>query len=136
LRGTPRFAELPLGAIRPTGWLHDQLRLQADGVTGRLPEVWPDVGPDSGWLGGPGESWERGPYYLDGLLPLGHVLGDQELIARTKPWVDWLINSQREDGWFGPVDNDDWWPRMIACKVLTQHHDATAVPGGLLPLPA
>jgi hypothetical protein len=123
--GTPRFAELPLGAIRPTGWLHDQLRLQADGVTGRLPEVWPDVGPDSGWLGGPGESWERGPYYLDGLLPLAHVLGDQDLIARTKPWVDWLIDSQREDGWFGPVDNDDWWPRMIACKVLTQYHDAT-----------
>lgn len=132
--GTPRFAELPLGAIRPTGWLHDQLRLQADGLTGRLPEVWPDVGPDSGWLGGPGESWERGPYYLDGLLPLAHVLDDQELIAKTRPWVDWLLQSQREDGWFGPADNDDWWPRMIACKVLTQHHDATGddrVPGFL-----
>ena len=123
--GEPRHTELPLGAIRPKGWLHDQLRLQADGHTGRLPEVWADVGPDSGWLGGPGESWERGPYYLDGLLPLAYVLADDELIARTRPWVDWLLQSQTADGWFGPVDNDDWWPRMIAAKVLTQHHDAT-----------
>ncbi|QDP97822.1 hypothetical protein FOE78_19625 [Microlunatus elymi] len=123
--GRSRHAELPLGAVRPTGWLHDQLRLQADGLTGRLPEVWPDVGPDSGWLGGPGESWERGPYYLDGLLPLAYLLDDRELIEKTRPWVDWLIDSQRADGWFGPPDNDDWWPRMIAAKVLTQHHDAT-----------
>ncbi|SDS19080.1 beta-L-arabinofuranosidase domain-containing protein [Microlunatus soli] len=121
----PRQAELPLGAIRPEGWLHDQLRLQADGLTGRLPEVWPDVGPDSGWLGGTGESWERGPYYLDGLLPLAYVLDDQDLIDQVRPWVEWMIGSQRADGWFGPAGNDDWWPRMVACKVLCQHHDAT-----------
>ncbi|HEY9291766.1 MAG TPA: beta-L-arabinofuranosidase domain-containing protein, partial [Microlunatus sp.] len=123
--GRLRHAELPLGAVRPAGWLQDQLRLQADGLTGRLPEVWPDVGPDSGWLGGPGESWERGPYYLDGLLPLAYLLEDRQLIEKTRPWVDGLINSQRSDGWFGPPDNDDWWPRMIAAKVLCQHHDAT-----------
>ena len=120
-----RQAELPVGAIRPDGWLQDQLRLQADGLTGRLPEVWPDVGPGSGWLGGDGESWERGPYYLDGLLPLAHILDDQELIERVQPWIEAMIDSQRPDGWFGPAGNDDWWPRMVACKVLCQHHDAS-----------
>ena len=49
--------ELPLGSIRPTGWLHDQLRLKADGITGRLEQIWPDVGPNSAWLGGTGEDW-------------------------------------------------------------------------------
>ncbi|HEY1807971.1 MAG TPA: hypothetical protein VGG42_05370, partial [Acidobacteriaceae bacterium] len=61
------FFLLPLGSIQPHGWLLDQLRIQAAGLSGHLYEIWPDVGPNSGWLGGTGESWERGPYYLDGL---------------------------------------------------------------------
>lgn len=119
---------LPPGAIRPTGWLLDQLRLQAAGQTGRLEEVWADVGPDSGWRGGPGECWERGPYYLDGLVPLAHVLDDAGLKALAQPWIESMLAGQRADGWFGPAGNDDWWPRMVAAKVLTQHADATGDP--------
>src|SRR5262249_2326323 len=72
---------LPLTSIKPKGWLRRQLKIQADGLTGHLDEFWPDVGPNSGWLGGAGEAWERGPYYLDGLLPLAYLLEDERLIA-------------------------------------------------------
>ena len=72
------FYLLPLSAIRPAGWLRAQLQLQADGLSGHLDETWPDVGPNSGWLGGSGESWERGPYFLDGLTPLAYLLGDRK----------------------------------------------------------
>lgn len=116
---------LPLGSIRPTGWLRRQLEIQAAGLTGCIEECWPDLGPDSGWLGGDGESWERGPYYLDGLLPLAHLLGDATLRSRAERWVEWMLGSQREDGQFGPTSNEDWWPRMVAVKVLIQHHEAT-----------
>jgi len=51
------FIALPLGAVKPKGWLLDQLRVQANGLTGHLDEIWADVGPTSGWLGGSGESW-------------------------------------------------------------------------------
>jgi hypothetical protein len=43
------FLLLPLGAIRPTGWLRRQLEVQAQGLSGQLDETWPDVGPNSGW---------------------------------------------------------------------------------------
>ena len=57
-----QFAELPIGAIRPEGWLHDQLVRQKDGFTGHLDEVYSEVvGADNAWIGGEGDTWERGP---------------------------------------------------------------------------
>ena len=123
-RTPPALRALPLGGVRPKGWLARQLRLQADGLTGSLEDVWPDVGPESGWLGGEGESWERGPYYLDGLVPLAYLLDDEVLIAKASRWIEWMLASQRPDGQFGPA-NSDWWPRMVATKVLAQFAEAT-----------
>jgi hypothetical protein len=50
----------------------------AAGLTGHLDERYPAVvGPRNGWLGGDGDGWERGPYWIDGLLPLAYLLQDQ-----------------------------------------------------------
>jgi hypothetical protein len=122
------FNPLPLGAVHPRGWLHRQEQIQAEGLTGHLGDFWNDVGENSGWLGGTGESWERGPYYLDGLLPLAYQLNDAKLIAKAKRWVDWSLNSQQPDGQFGPQKNDDWWPRMVMLKVLTQYAEVSGDP--------
>jgi DUF1680 family protein len=132
------FASLPLGTIKPTGWLKDQLRIQADGLTGHLEEHWADVGPHNGWIGGKGESWERGPYYLDGLLPLAYLLQDEKLIAKAGRWIEWALASQQDSGMFGPeriesVNNDvnkeqDWWHYMIMLKVFIQYEEATNDP--------
>ena len=94
---------LPLGSIRPAGWLRSQMEIQASGLGGHLDEVWPDVGPNSGWLGGKGESWERGPYFLDGLVPLAWQLDDARLKQKAQPWLEWTLNSQTPDGMFGPT---------------------------------
>lgn len=119
---------LPLGQIRPSGWLQRQLRIQADGLSGHLDEFWPDVGSQSGWLGGTGESWERGPYFVDGLLPLAWQLDDETLKAKAMRFVDWTLDHQAPSGMIGPASNDDWWPRMVMLKVLAQYYDATADP--------
>ncbi|MBC6612768.1 glycoside hydrolase family 127 protein [Hymenobacter sp. BT507] len=119
------FQTLPLGAVRPAGWLQRQLRIQADGLTGHLDEFWADVGPNSAWLGGSGEGWERGPYYLDGLLPLAYLLDDPTLKAKAQKWIDWTLQSQRPDGAIGPVKNNDWWPNMLVLKSLMQYQEAT-----------
>jgi len=119
------FYPLPLTAVKPRGWLRDQLRIQSEGITGHLDEFWPDVGKNSAWLGGSGEGWERGPYYLDGLVPLAYLLEDARLIAKVKPWVEWTLTHQRADGGIGPQQNTDWWPIMIMLKALTQYQEAT-----------
>ena len=120
------FYLLPLGSIKPGGWLRRQLEIQASGLTGHLDEFWPDLGPNSGWLGGTGESWERGPYYLDGLVPLAFLLEDPKLLAKVRKWAGWTLENQRPDGSIGPESNTDWWPNMIMLKALAQYHEATA----------
>ena len=119
---------LPLGSIKPTGWLLRQLQIQADGLGGRLDETWADVGPRSGWLGGDGESWERGPYFLDGLLPLAWLLESPVLKAKAQRFIDWTLDHPWPNGMIGPRGNDDWWPRMVMLKVLTQYHELTGDP--------
>ena len=119
------FYPLPLTAIKPRGWLKRQLRIQADGVTGKIDEIWKDLDSNSGWLGGTGEDWERGPYYMDGLVPLAYLLDDPKLIAKAEKWVGWTLKNQRADGSIGPVKNDAWWSRMIMMKVLIQYYEAT-----------
>lgn len=125
------FTELPLGAVRPLGWLRDQLIIQANGLTGHIEEFWKDLGPSSAWKGGDGEGWERGPYYLDGLVPLAYILDDARLIAKVKPWIEWMLASQQQGGWFGPSKNKDRWPLAVGMKVLTQYHEATEDPRAL-----
>ena len=51
---------LKMSEIKPEGWLKRQLKIQADGLSGHLDEVWPDV-RDSAWIGGDREGWERMP---------------------------------------------------------------------------
>lgn len=120
------FSLLPAGSIEPQGWLRRLLEVQAQGLTGHLHDIWPDVGTDSGWLGGKGESWERGPYYLDGLLPLAWQLNDARLKAIAQKFVDWTLDHQQPDGMIGPTSNNDWWPRFVMLKVLAQYHELTA----------
>jgi DUF1680 family protein len=138
------YAELPLGAIHPEGWLRDELQRMASGMSGHLDEWYPEVcGPRNGWLGGDGDNWERGPYWIDGLYPLAKLLDDKQLEAKAMRWIDWTIEHQREDGYIGPVEMkpddrkqpppigaqvagaNDWWPRMVMLKILQQHIVAT-----------
>ena len=125
---TSSFYPLPLTSVRPTGWLRRQLEIQANGLSGHLDEFWPDLESSSGWLGGEGESWERGPYFVDGLVPLAYLLQDERLIAKAQQWMNWTLDHQAANGMIGPASNDDWWPRIVMLKALTQYHEATADP--------
>ncbi len=135
------YTALPLGAIKPKGMLLKMLELQRDGLSGHLDSIYSLVcGSNNGWLGGTGDGWERGPYWLDGLVPLAYLLDDAGLKAKAQKWIEWSIKNQREDGYFGPKPlpagyqkipgtqqdmREDWWPKMVMLKVLHQYYTAT-----------
>lgn len=135
-----RFTALPLGSVRACGFLLRQLELQRDNFTGRMEEL-PDYGPESGWLGGAGESWERGPYYVRGLVALAYCLQDGELIRRAKKWIDYAIESQTPDGNFGPrLPGDglqarreelrrEWWAKMPMLDAVRAYYEAECARG-------
>jgi hypothetical protein len=126
----PAFTPLPLGSVRPQGWLKRQLRIQADGLSGHLDEFWPDIAR-SQWFGGSAEGWERAPYWLDGVIPLAWLLDDAALKSRVSDHVNYIVAHQRTDGWYSPYPVDavakryDMWAILLANKMLTQYHDAT-----------
>src|SRR4051812_16673929 len=135
--------KLPVGAVRPAGWLKKQLQLQADGFHGHLTEISDYLKKENNaWLSKAGEGqrgWEEPPYWLKGYLITGDLLEDQRMIDEGQSWIEAAIASQKEDGWFGPdkgrtgiatdlKGRDDLWPNMIMLFCLQSYYERTQDP--------
>ena len=42
--------------------------------------------------------------------------------------MDWTLDHQAPNGMIGPTSNDDWWPRFVMLKALTQYQELTGDP--------
>ena len=141
------FIKLPVGSIKPEGWILKYLELQRNGLTGKLGEIsaWLDK-KDNAWFSGNGKGghgWEEVPYWLKGYGDLGYILKDEAIITETKLWLNKVFESQQPDGYFGPrvtetehQDNKgitpDLWPNMLMLWCMQSYyeysHDARVVP--------
>ncbi|MBE6811248.1 MAG: hypothetical protein E7523_00015 [Ruminococcaceae bacterium] len=115
--------------IKPEGWLRRQLEIQAQGLSGNLHKIWPDI-RDSKWVGGDREGWERVPYWLDGFVPLAYLLKNDEMITTVKKYIDAIVSQQQSDGWICPCKNArrstyDTWALQLICKTLTVYYDCS-----------
>jgi hypothetical protein len=126
--------KLPIGSIKPKGWLRQQLETEARGMTGRLPEVSPWCKFEgNAWSSPKGEGhsgWEELPYWLKGYGDLGYVLGDERIIKDARRWIDAVLAGQEDDGWFGPRrlktafnGKPDVWPNMVMLNVLQSYYE-------------
>lgn len=124
--------KLPTGSIRPEGWLKEQTRLLAEGMTGRLAELshWVQFEKNA-WSDPKGEGcceWEEMPYWFKGFADLAYVTQDPRLLSETGRWIDAVLASQRPDGYFGPEAlraGMDLWPHMIMLYAVRSHQEAT-----------
>ncbi len=128
--------KLPIGSVEPRGWLRKQLELQSEGFLGHLPEISEFVHRENNaWLN-PGEDghghWEEVPYWFRGYIALGYLLEDERIMADATEWVEAVFESQREDGYFGPLQNldmeggvHDMMPNMFMMFALRSYYEYT-----------
>ena len=90
----PSLLRLPTGATKPTGWLKDELTLQARGLSGQLPSFWVYF-VNSSWLGKHGRDPEQFiPYYMQGAVPLSYQLDDPNLNKIRDGYIDYILAHQ------------------------------------------
>lgn len=128
------FIKLPVGDVKPQGWLFRYLELQKEGLTGQLGEIsaWLDK-QNNAWLGtGDDYGWEEVPYWLKGYGNIGYILGDKKMIEETKVWLEAVFKSQREDGYYGPYiernGKPDLWGNMIMNWCLQSYYEYSSDP--------
>jgi len=143
-----KLIKIPVGSIKPEGWLLEYFNRQKKGLTGRLGEIsaWLDK-KDNAWLSKSGKGkwgWEEVPYWLKGYANIGYITEDKEMIQEAKIWIEAALDSQRENGFFGPnfawesyiSDEDrnneleiekrkaiDFWPNMIMLYCLQSYYE-------------
>ncbi len=141
LRPAP-LIKLPLGSVRPEGWLRRQLVLESEGFSGKLEEISQFCKFEGNeWTSPAGQGkfgWEEVPYWLRGYVDLGYILQDQAIIQRANQWLNAVISTQRPDGYFGSQSNIDservngmrsrmldLWPNMTMMFALRSLYEAT-----------
>ncbi|BDD12803.1 hypothetical protein FUAX_52350 (plasmid) [Fulvitalea axinellae] len=132
LKANP-LIKLPVGSIRPAGWLKAMLERQRDGLTGNLNTIsaWLQK-EDNAWLSKDGIGrwgWEELPYWLRGYGNIGYTLNDKKIIEETRVWIEGALASQRKNGDFGPEfrfgddKTRDYWANMVMLYCLQSYYE-------------
>ncbi|MDF2685756.1 MAG: hypothetical protein K0S55_937 [Clostridia bacterium] len=121
------FTHIPVQELKPQGWILNQLKIQANGISGNLDKFWPDI-KDSKWIGGTAEGWERVPYWLDGFIPLAWLLDNEDMKTRARFYIEEIIKRQESDGWLCPTkeqsrESYDMWALILLLKVFIVYYE-------------
>ncbi|OJT11217.1 hypothetical protein TRAPUB_12261 [Trametes pubescens] len=102
-----KFLSIPLGNVKPSGWLHDQLVVQSNGLAGHEHEFY-DYVAQTDWTGG--NSYysnleEAGSYWFNAMVPHGVLLDDANVQSEVQQFLDYVLDHQDSTGWLGPEVN-------------------------------
>jgi len=147
-RMAPALRLVPLGAVRPRGWMLAQLRRDLDtGFAARLDRLTPRAAHDLFRERIPSSAdprawWDaetRGNW-LWGYVMMAHLAGAPEHEARAAELVAALLDTQDADGYIGIYapdaryrhadgENGELWGQSRALLPLIAHFEATGDPG-------
>ena len=137
-----KFVQLPVGAVKPEGWLKKQLQAWSDGITGHLQEYRSDIFSNV-WdnrkyriehlklTRGTWWSFEHQAYWADGLSQLAYELDDPRLRGIADEFVNKVLAGQGKDGYFGGwqdkpySDEGDMYTTSLISQALMSYYSAT-----------
>ena len=140
---TRKFIKLPVGAVRPEGWLKSTLEVWASGITGHLHEYRSDTfwntwdNRRSRSKQGRLHSWwpfEQQGYWADGVVQLAYILDDERLKSIADELINKILAGQNADGYMGcvpdnPYSNDgDVYVQSQLTLSLMSYYSATKDP--------
>ena len=144
----PAFIPLPLGEVKPAGWLRDWCQQALDGITGHSEELHPIFA--KGWLDASeikaetnqagdkprGYVLEQSSYWIDGATRLAHLMDDEALLAKCRLRYNAVL--ERVDAGQPPMNinqdlwlkGDKWahWPMAILGRGMLAEYSATHDP--------
>ena len=103
------------GAIRPEGWLGAQLKAFEAAVCEDTQALFEGEG-----------GWERELYAFEAVAILAYTQENEALKEEAARRAAKILASQDAEGWFGPADERDYWPRILALRALRFYFEATA----------
>ena len=129
------YTFVPMADIRPSGWLREQSRIQADTLGGHLEyffvnnSLWMKDYANLSTVPYPQKDLETVPYWLNGMLPLAYQLNDSHLLNVSHEYIAAILDRQEPSGWAGPDVPDSKctigcrspWPRYRLLTVLASY---------------
>jgi len=137
VRSYAALSSLPVGAIKPEGWLKTYLEKQAAQLGYNLPKVSEPFSRPY-WDGEEGISeklqsdqywwpWEQKGYWIDGALRCAILTGDSGLYQEALEPVHFTLTHSFKNGYLGPVklmnssQDNCRWPHTIIFRALSAY---------------
>lgn len=129
-----KFSEGMIGNIKPEGWLLECLHRQQTGLTGH-PEalsypyntcLWAGYIPrikqqfDSEWW-----RYEQTAYFTDGMLRLGYLINDEDMIRRGEDGVKYTMDHVQSNGRLGDYRLESLWPMCVFFRAMKAEYEVT-----------
>lgn len=129
------FSEGLIDDIRPEGWLMEFLQRQKTGLTGH-PEamaypyntcLWAGEIPRTNENPNAKDWWryEQTAYYTDGLLRLGYLIDDPDLISKGEKGIRYTIAHAQSNGRLGNSKIESQWPMAVFFRAMEAEYWAT-----------
>ncbi len=130
-----QFREGLISDIHPRGWLQEFLYRQKSGLTGHpeamaypyntclwageIPRVNENPNAKDWWR------YEQTAYYTDGLLRLGYLLGDDDLIRTGETGIVYTLGHPQTNGRLGNDKIESLWPMAVFFRAMQANYWAT-----------